>query len=357
MSRTQMIAYARDEWLLIMAAIGLGSTSLWLQRTPTYTRSDFEILYILLVLFIITKGLQEHHVLENIARRIEHGKRLAVKLVLLTFFFSMVVTNDVALLSIVPLTLLLRIENKLWLVILEALAANAGSAFSPFGNPQNLFIYWYYHVPASDFITTILPFSLFFLIALLIAAAWLRIPESQSAPRKALPLSSISYFYLIALAIFALSILRILPLSLGGIVLLFALMVDRGSLRVDYSLLLTFFCFFGFTDNLSTLLSTFVIHPHHIFLLSASLSQVISNVPAALLVADFTPHWQPLLWGVSVGGFGTLVGSLANLIAYRVYVRTEKDQTRAFLGRFHVASFSAFFLGLGLYYLLQYIAL
>ena len=356
MNRIRIPAIVKEEWLLLITATGLGLTSIWLQRLPAYTESDFEILYILLILFIITKGLQEHQILENIARRLEHGRWLAMKLILLTFFFSMVVTNDVALLSIVPLTLLLQVEGKVWLVILEALAANAGSALSPFGNPQNLFIYWFYNVPVVDFISTILPFSLFFLVALLIAAAWLRIPASPGVARKALPLSWVSYVYLTALAVFALVILRVLPLFLGSAVLLFALVADRGSLRIDYSLLLTFFCFFGFTDNLSVLLSAAFLHPQHIFLFSALLSQIISNVPAALLVADFTRHWQPLLWGVSVGGFGSLVGSLANLIAYRVYVRSEEGGTRAFLGRFHLASFSAFFFGLGLYFLFQHLA-
>ena len=92
-------------------------------------------------------------------------------------------------------------------------------------------------------------------------------------------------------------------------------------------------------------------HSHHVFLLSSLLSQVISNVPAALLVADFTDKWKPLLWGVSVGGFGSLLGSMANLIAYRLYQKNREGKDRVrFLIRFHVVSYGMFFIGWLIYW-------
>ena len=167
--------------------------------------------------------------------------------------------------------------------------------------------------------------------------------------------SALAYFYLVVLAIFVLSIVQILPLWLGVVILLGIFIVERGKIRADYLLLATFALFFGFTDNLKVLLSTTLAYPHHVFLLSSLLSQVISNVPAALLLADFTDKWNALLWGVSVGGFGSLVGSLANLIAYRLYQKNGDDTTGKFLLKFHVASYSAFFVG-GLLYLIYYSA-
>ena len=342
----------RDEKLLLISISGLLATSIIARRLPIYTASDFEILYILLVLFVITTGLQQHGVLQYIASKIEKGNFVSIKLVLATFFFAMIVTNDVALLAIVPLTILLNIPRKEWLIILETLSANAGSALSPFGNPQNLFIYWHYHIHFSKFIITIAPFTLAFLLLLLTGAAIIRargLPATTTDGTKAL--SSRAWFYVLALIIFALAILRLLPLALGGLVLLFALFIDRTSLRIDYALLLTFICFFGLTDNLQSLLASHLTHPHHVFLLAALLSQIISNVPAALLLADFTPHWQSLLWGVSVGGFGSLVGSLANLIAYRIYVRSEPANTRSFIIKFHAASYAAFFIGILIYFI------
>ena len=349
MNRTRCLNFAKNEWLLLLSASGLLFTSLYLQRWPSYSVSDVEILYILFVLFVITTGLEKHHVVREVARRLEHGRWVAVKLVVATFFASMLVTNDVALLAIVPLTLLLRTANKEWLIILEALAANAGSALSPFGNPQNLFIYWFYEIPFPVFVKTIVPFSLVFLLLLLGAALALGAsprPQISGEPKK---LSLTAYFYGAALVVFALAILRVLPLSVGWGVLLFALFGDRGSLRVDYALLATFACFFGFTDNLRVLLSGVLFHPRHVFALSALLSQFISNVPAALLLADFTDHWRSLLWGVSVGGFGSLIGSLANLIAYRIYVRQAQHRALPFALKFHALSYLAFAVGVGLY--------
>lgn len=352
--RYSWVRFAKEEWLLIVSAFGLLSTSLYLHRFPSYSLSDFEILYILYVLFVVTTGLQKHHIVEKIAQRLERGRAISAKLVLSTFFFSMLVTNDVALLSIVPLTMLLHVERKEWLIILEILAANAGSALSPFGNPQNLFIYWLYEIPFGEFVKTIAPFSAVFLL-LLLAGAFVINTEGKSSntgtPKK---LSLSSYFYIGALFLFALAILRVIPLAVGWLILLYALAADRSSLQVDYALLFTFGCFFGFTDNLQVLLTDILSRPHHVFLLSTLLSQVISNVPAALLLADFTTHWKPLLWGVSVGGFGSLVGSLANLIAYRIYVRQEKQKALQFTVKFHIASYAALFVGAALYLIINH---
>jgi len=353
MHRLSRLTVLKKEWLLTVATLGLLLTSLYLHRLPTYTISDLEILYILWVLFIVTTGLQRHGVLERIAARIEQGRWLAAKLVAATFFFSMLVTNDVALLSIVPVTMLLHVEGKVWLVILEALAANAGSALSPFGNPQNLFIYWFYRLPFLTFVAEIAPFSLVFLVLLLLGTLAFRGEGRSARPHDLTPLPLHAYIYLLALLLFTLVVLRLLPLYVGLVIIAYALLRDRGSLRVDYALLATFACFFGFTDNLRTLLAQALAHPHHVFSLAALLSQLISNVPTALLLADFTDHWPALLWGVSVGGFGNLIASLANLIAYRLYVRRTQGGGREFLIRFHAVGYLAFSVGVLLYILLH----
>jgi len=353
MRRLPWFAALKKEWLLTVAGLGLLLTSLYLHRLPTYARSDLEILYILWVLFIITTGLQRHGVLDRVAAHIEQGRWLAARLVAVTFFFSMLVTNDVALLSIVPVTMLLHVEGKVWLVILEALAANAGSALSPFGNPQNLFIYWFYGVPFPAFAAEIAPFALVFLVLLLLGALAFREEGHSTDLHDPAPLPLHAYIYLLALILFILVVLRLLPLFVGLAVIAYALLRDRDSLRVDYALLVTFACFFGFTDNLRTLLAQVLAHPHHVFSLAALLSQLISNVPTALLLADFTDHWPALLWGVSVGGFGNLIASLANLIAYRLYVRQAQGGGREFLVRFHAVGYLAFLVGVLLYALLR----
>ncbi len=354
MNASVWVGFVKEEWLLFLSLLGTLSTSLYLHRFPGYSASDFETLSILFILFTLTAGLQKHQVLTKMAAGIERGRFIPAKLVLATFFFSRVVTNDVALLAVVPLTLALRVDRKEWLVILEALAANAGSALSPFGNPQNLFLYWFYQVPFSQFVKTIAPFSLLFLLLTLGGALLVdtrRSPSVRESSPDTVDLSPAAYFYVGALLVLLLVILRLLPFAVGWGVLLGVAILERGRLRADYALLVTFALFFGFTDNLRVLLAAVLVHPHHVFLLSSLLSQVISNVPAALLLADFTPRWQALLWGVSVGGFGNLIGSLANLITYRLYAQQEKKQARLFLLKFHVTSYVAFFIGWAAYFL------
>jgi len=287
-----------------------------------------------------------------LSRRLEHGRAIALKLVMLSFFLSMLITNDVALVVIVPVTLLLRTTRLDLLVILEALAANAGSALTPFGNPQNLFIYWYYHLAPGEFIRVIVPFVITGFVCLL--AASLLIKDPQREPGAGAPIrdrrNAGVYALLLVMVLF--SILRILPGWTGGIVILYALLFDRESLKLDYMLLLTFVVFFGIADQASQLVQPDWVTADTVFLSTALLSQLISNVPATLLLAGMTPEWQAVLWGASVGGFGSLVGSLANLIAYRMYVRNfRKSKTGNFTLKFFLLGYVAFFIGTALYYL------
>ncbi len=340
------------EWLLLGSFTGLLLTSLYLKRFPKYSFLELKVLFILFVFLIIIKGLENSLVLKKIASEIEKGSRVAFKLVLSTFFLSMFITNDVALLVLVPLTLCLEIEKKALLVILEALAANAGSALTPFGNPQNLFIYWYYHLKPWEFLKSIAPFSLTFLLLVGLTSFFL-LPVSLKSKKKEIKLGPSAPFYLIFLVVFILAALRLLPVAIGVLVFFYALFKDRSSLNIDYALLGTFFCLFGLTENLKFILLSSLKHPEHVFLLAAGLSQIISNVPAALLLAKFTIQWKPLLWGVSVGGFGNLIGSLANLIAYRLFVLDPvlRKSSAKFLLEFTFLGYLAFGIGVALFYL------
>ncbi len=339
------------EWLLLSSVAGLIVTSFSLHRFPRYSRGDAEIIAVLAALFVAVKGLERSGVMTWVSRRIERGGFLAVKLVVTTFALSMIVTNDVALVVIVPLTLTIDTRHKGILVILEALAANAGSALTPIGNPQNLFIYWFYGMEPAVFIRCIAPFSIAFLALFAAAAFFVRTTGgggARSAPprigRRAVP-------YAVLLLAVILTVLHRLPVETTIVVVLCALFLDRGSLRIDYALLLTLVCFFGISENLRILLGSTLEHSEHIFILSALASQIMSNVPAAVLFADFTSRWPALLWGVNVGGFGSLVGSLANLIAYRLYAAGDgKEDVGRFTARFLAFGYAAFFLGVGLYF-------
>jgi Na+/H+ antiporter NhaD/arsenite permease-like protein len=304
------------------------------------------------VLFVSVKGLNNTGLILNIAQKIEKGNAIPLKLVVTTFFLSMLVTNDIALIAIVPLTLSLNINRKGILVILEALAANAGSALTPFGNPQNLFIYWFYEIHPVRFIETIAPFSLAFLIILIVASLFVNLSNNdqetivQKVNKKARIYGALVFVVL-------LTVLHVVPVVTGILVIIFALIFDRKALHVDYALLFSFFFFFGLAENMKLFLASEMSHSGHIFLFSALASQVMSNVPATLLFAKFTTNWEALLWGVNAGGFGSLFGSLANLIAYKIYVTNEGTNNSAmFTAQFLIIGYIAFFLSIGLYFFL-----
>ncbi len=340
------------EWLLIASAVGWGLTTWWRGHWPVYSRADLRIVFILMIFLMIVKGLEESRFLEWIARRFLKGSGLPVKLVLLTAFLSMFITNDVAILTVVPLTLALKVPEKGTLVILEALAANAASALTPFGNPQNIYIFTHYQVQPLSFIRTILPFFLvgLFWVVLLAFREGRKSPDEISEaipPRVNVEKRGIPYLFFFVL--FVGVVLRFVPLWLGTLVCLYVVFLDRRSLRIDWMLLATFLAFFGFTDNLVNLMHFNLASPTRAFLYAAVGSQAISNVPSALFFADFTAHWRDLLWGVSVGGFGNLIGSLASLIAYRLY-RAKEGGGHPFLLRFHLFGYATFFLGVVAYF-------
>ncbi len=346
------IDFVLKEWLVVASAIGLALTTLYTLNFPDYSAQEMQVLFILLALFIAVKGLQESGLIFNIAHRIDKGKLIPLKLVVTTFFLSMLVTNDVVLIVIVPLTLSLNINRKDILIILEALAANAGSALTPVGNPQNLFIYWFYGVEPDIFITTIAPFSLVFLGLLIVISLGLK--THSVLHNRSVPLvNKKAYIYGLLLFIVLLTAFRVIPVLSGVVVIFFALFFDRKALRVDYSLLFSFLFFFGIADNLKIILASEINHSGHIFLFSALASQVMSNVPATLLFAKFTSNWQALLWGVNAGGFGSLFGSLANLIAYKMYVTHAGTNSAGFTVKFLVMGYAAFLLSIGWYFLLH----
>ncbi len=312
------------------------------------------MLLILFVLFVSVNGLQRSGFISKLSESIEKGKFIPLKLVIMTFFMSMLVTNDIALIVVVPLTIILNINNKDILVIFEALAANAGSALTPIGNPQNLFIYWFYGIEPIKFSMTIAPLSLFFLLILAVLACFIQVENNSQKSTEIKVNKKFSYIYGVFLFIVILTVFHVLPPLTGIMVVIFALFIDRGTLRIDYALLFSFLFFFGIAENMKIVLESKISYSGHIFLFSALASQVVSNVPATLLFSKFTTNWEALLWGSNVGGFGSLFGSLANLIAYKIYVTHENTNNSAiFTVKFLIIGYTAFFLSIGLYFMLH----
>ncbi len=356
-SLPSLLRMLRTEWLLFTAIAGLVVTSLHLGRLPGMTWREAQVLGLLWALFVSVRGLELSGLLAALAERAESsGRWLAAVMVALTFVLAAVTTNDAALAVMAPLTMTLRTPGRARLVILEALAANAGSALTPFGNPQNLFIFWKYGPEVREFIGAIWPFSLFSLALLLLAACLLPVRQPPLPPPDAegKRISSSALMHGAMLLVTILVILRLLPLAALLIPAGHALALARRSLRIDYGLLATFAAFFMLSDNLQAMLGGVLRGEGHVFALSALASQVMSNVPAALLFSRFTEDWQALLWGVNVGGYGTVIASFANLIAWRAFMKAERDgrTRRLFSVRFLMAGMLMFLATSALHWLL-----
>lgn len=301
---------------------------------------DTTTLLMLFSLMTIVAGFRRMGALDAVSRKLTRRvttlRGLSAVMVALCFVLSMLVTNDVALLTLVPLTLLLfragGQKSTIWTVVLETVAANLGSMVTPIGNPQNLYLYTSGRLTALDFLTLLAPYAAVAL-ALLLALCLLpkervAVDTSARAPlaRKMLTL----YGALSALALLAIA--KVLPAwALAAAVFLGTLALDRGTIRqVDYTLLATFVCFFVFVASVKACepvrawLETMMARsPMAVALLT---SQVISNVPACLLLSPFTQDAKALALGVDLGGLGTLIASLASLISFRLYGAGEGAQ-------------------------------
>lgn len=273
---------------------------------------DTTTLLMLFSLMTIVAGFRRMGALDAVSRKLTRRvttlRGLSAVMVALCFVLSMLVTNDVALLTLVPLTLLLfragGQKSTIWTVVMETVAANLGSMVTPIGNPQNLYLYTSGRLTALDFLTLLAPYAA---VALALLAG------------KMLTL----YGALSALALLAIA--KVLPAwALAAAVFLGTLALDRGTIRqVDYTLLATFVCFFVFVASVKACvpvrawLETMMARsPMAVALLT---SQVISNVPACLLLSPFTQDAKALALGVDLGGLGTLIASLASLISFRLY--------------------------------------
>lgn len=274
------------------------------------------------------------------SKALGNTRALELTLVLLCFFSSMLITNDAALLTFVPFSIALltmtgQQKRILFVVVMQTIAANLGSMLLPVGNPQNIYIYSKSGASLGEFVGVVAPYAGISLVLLLIfilvrkvePIALGELPENQTVPgTKAVAYDSL-LFLLCLLAVF-----RVLDVKVGFCLVLLGLLVQnrRLILKVDYALLLTFVGFFLFVGNMgripgfSALVSQVLTGQE--LLVGILSSQVISNVPATLLLYDFTPNWQPLLLGVNIGGLGTLIASMASLISYKQIPAGQKGR-------------------------------
>lgn len=316
---------------------------------------DLRVLCLLFCLMAVVAGLQQCGLLTVLAQRLLTGRKqlrlLYLALVLLPFFCSMLITNDVALITFVPFTVLVlghigRMEALIRVVVLQTLAANLGSMATPVGNPQNLFLCSYYGLSFGAFLRVVLPLTLVSLVALSVAALWTRGETIEITFPQREHIAQPRLFALLCL-LFVLCLLSVVHVLHYGIttavVALCLLLCARGLFaRVDYALLFTFVCFFIFAGNIGRIDTVRAVLERllsaNAYWTSVLASQVISNVPAAVLLSGFTDQWRALLAGVDVGGLGTPIASLASLISLKLYLRAENASLPRYLLVFTLAN-------------------
>jgi len=327
---------------------------------------DFRVLVLLFALMTVMSGLQSLGIFEKLSysllKYVKSTRSLTLLLVSLCFFLAMFITNDVALITFVPFTILIleKIDNHknlIPIIVLETIAANLGSMLTPIGNPQNLYLYGLSGLSIGEFLlhmalSTALSFVLLIICSLFLKKETIAIVETTNTFENKKPVLTAYYFVLFILCL--LTVAYLIPYPVLLIVSIPVLLIwDNETLKkVDYSLLLTFISFFIFIGNMqripavAEMISSLVEGKELITAFLAS--QIISNVPAAMLLSGFTDNYRDLLLGVNIGGLGSLIASLASLISFKYfanYVANLPKESNITKGKYlaHFTSMNALF--------------
>ena len=345
-----LVQFLRSQTVLVVSAVlALVSCFLVPPSRAYVSYVDWRVLGLLFSLMAVVAGLRTagtfRVLTEFLLRKVSSMRVIALLLVLLCFGFSMFLTNDVTLITLVPFTLLVFRQMTgsekalVHTLVLETLAANLGSMLTPIGNPQNLYLYSQYDLSLGVFFRTMAPYTALSLV-LLVVLTLVLVPGGAASLSEGSTFHSFhrkTFFVYAALFLLCLlSVARVLDWRVLLVAVLAVVVLENYRLlrMVDYSLLLTFVFFFVFIGNVGSLADV------REFLENAVggrevetgilASQVISNVPAALLLSKFTTDGTGLLIGVNLGGLGTLIASMASLITYRLYAASD----RALKGRY-----------------------
>ena len=316
---------------------------------------DFKTLTCLFCTLAVVCAFKDIHFFRIISDKIvsvfKTTRSAIIALVYITFIGSMLIANDMALITFLPLGYYVTIStnNRKYLAftfIMQNIAANLGGMLTPFGNPQNLYLYNYFNISNVEFIKIMLiPFiisvSLITLACMFVKNDRLVIKDTCTYTLN----KNRTILYCILFAFSIAIVFRGIPYQAGlvliPIVLYFA---DKDALKaVDYPLLFTFAAFFIFSGNVARIpaVSAFLsgLINDHTLLYGALSCQLISNVPSAILLSHFTDNYNQLLVAVNIGGAGTLIASLASLITFREYLKNEPGKTVSYIKKFSAYNF------------------
>ena len=350
----KIYSFIKNETVLSIAAILAVISSFFVRPDIEYLNYiDFRTLALLFCLMAVMAGLQKSGVFnmlaEKMLKRVRGIKSLTFILVMLCFFFSMFITNDVALITFVPFTFtvlnMLDEAEKNRLIIpviaMQTIAANLGSMLTPIGNPQNLYLHGISGLGVGEFIALMLPYTV---ISFLILAVWIMVRQGKGSVKinftegATIRDKKKIVVYLAAFVVCLLTVARVIDykMTLLLVIALVSIADYRIFAKVDYTLLLTFAAFFVFIGNMGRI-PVFENYIKSVVdgrecITAVLSSQLISNVPAALLLSGFTDNFRQLIVGVNLGGLGTLIASMASLISFKMLGRENKS----FRGRYFI---------------------
>ena len=349
-----LVQFLRSQTVLVVSAVlALVSCFLVPPSLSYVSYVDWRVLGLLFSLMAVVAGLRTagtfRVLTEFLLRKVNSMRVIALLLMLLCFGFSMFLTNDVTLITLVPFTLLVFRQMTgsekalVHTLVLETLAANLGSMLTPIGNPQNLYLYSQYDLSLGTFFRTMAPYTALSLV-LLVVLTLVLVPGGAASLSEGSTFHSFhrkTFFVYAALFLLCLlSVARVLDWRVLLVAVLAVVVIENYRLlrMVDYSLLLTFVFFFVFIGNVGSLpdVREFLENAVRGREVETGIlaSQVISNVPAALLLSKFTTDGTGLLVGVNLGGLGTLIASMASLITYRLYAATDRAMKGRYFGEF-----------------------
>lgn len=317
---------------------------------------DFKTLTCLFCVLAVVCALKNinffYMLAEKVVRLFKTARMSVLALVYITFIGSMLIANDMALLTFLPLgyfvlTTTGKEKYMAFTFIMQNIAANLGGMLTPFGNPQNLYLYTKYNIPSFEFVEIMMPPFVLAVLLITVCCIIFVKPESLSLKNKEFTVDvkkTVLYLLLFALSIAI--VFRGIPYPVGLVIIPAVLLaVDRKALKsVDYGLLFTFVFFFIFAGNMARIDAVREVFSALLekstLLVSVASCQLISNVPSAILLSQFTDNYTDLLVGVNIGGVGTLISSLASLITFREYVSHNPGKTGYYIGMFSAFNFA-----------------